>query len=81
MRQSRGFETRERDDHTQGSGQNAGFRAGQATWSPDGKCLVAMAREPLWMATYSVATKEWRTLFAFSAPDGYYAWSPDSRYL
>ncbi len=48
-------------------------------WSPDGKYLVAMAREPLRMVIYSVATKQWRTLMQFDAPDGYYAWSPDSR--
>ena len=48
-------------------------------WSPNGKYLVAMAREPLRMVIYSAATKQWRTLFQFSAPDGYYAWSPDSR--
>jgi Tol biopolymer transport system component len=48
-------------------------------WAPDGKYLVAMAREPLRMVLYSAATKQWRTLFQFSAPDGYYAWSPDSR--
>jgi eukaryotic-like serine/threonine-protein kinase len=48
-------------------------------WSPDGKYLAAMAREPLRMVIYSAATKQWRTLYRFSAPDGYYAWSPDSR--
>jgi TolB protein len=48
-------------------------------WSPDGKYLVAMAREPLRMVIYSAATKQWRTLRQFEAPDGYYAWSPDSR--
>jgi len=50
-----------------------------AAWSPDGKYLAAMAREPLRMVIYSAATKQWRTLFRFTAPDGYYAWSPDSR--
>lgn len=50
-----------------------------AAWSPDGKYLAAMAREPLRMVLYSAATKQWRTLFQFTAPDGYYAWSPDSR--
>jgi eukaryotic-like serine/threonine-protein kinase len=48
-------------------------------WSPDGKYLLAMAREPLRMVLYSAATKRWRTLIQFTAPDGYYAWSPDSR--
>jgi serine/threonine protein kinase/Tol biopolymer transport system component len=48
-------------------------------WSPDGKYLVAMAREPLRMVIYSAATKQWRTLRQFDAPDGFYAWSPDSR--
>ena len=49
--------------------------------SPDGKYLVAMAREPLRMVLYSAATKQWRTLLQFNAPEGYYAWSPDSRFL
>jgi Tol biopolymer transport system component/predicted Ser/Thr protein kinase len=48
-------------------------------WSPDGRYLVAMAREPLRMVIYTVRTKQWRTLMQFDAPDGYYAWSPDSR--
>jgi len=47
--------------------------------SPDGKYLVAMAREPLRMVIYSAATKQWRTLRPFDAPEGFYAWSPDSR--
>jgi serine/threonine protein kinase/Tol biopolymer transport system component len=50
-------------------------------WSPDGKYLVAMAREPLRMVIYSAATKQWRTLMQFDAPDGFYAWSPDSRII
>lgn len=50
-----------------------------ASWSPDGKYLAAMAREPLRMMLYSAATRQWRKLFQFGAPDGYYAWSPDSR--
>jgi serine/threonine protein kinase/Tol biopolymer transport system component len=48
-------------------------------WSPDGKYLVAMAREPLRMVIYSAATKQWRTLRQFDSPEGFYAWSPDSR--
>jgi serine/threonine protein kinase/Tol biopolymer transport system component len=48
-------------------------------WSPNGRYLLAMAREPLRMVIYSVATKQWRTLMQFDDPDGYYAWSPDSR--
>jgi serine/threonine protein kinase/Tol biopolymer transport system component len=48
-------------------------------WSPDGKYLLAMAREPLRMVLYSAATKHWRTLMHFTDPDGFYAWSPDSR--
>ena len=48
-------------------------------WSPDGRYLVAMAREPLRMVIYTARTKQWRTLMQFDAPDGYYAWSPDSR--
>lgn len=50
-------------------------------WSPNGRYLVAMAREPLRMVIYSMATKEWRTLMHFDAPEGFYAWSPDSRYI
>jgi Tol biopolymer transport system component/tRNA A-37 threonylcarbamoyl transferase component Bud32 len=48
-------------------------------WSPDGRYLLAMAREPLRMVIYSAATKEWRTLMEFDAPEGFYAWAPDSR--
>ena len=48
-------------------------------WSPDGKYLIAMAREPLRMMIYSAQTKQWRILMKFDAPEGYYAWSPDSR--
>jgi hypothetical protein len=47
--------------------------------SPNGKYLVAMAREPLRMVIYSAATKQWRTLRPFDAPEGFYAWSSDSR--
>ena len=50
-------------------------------WSPDGRSLLAMAREPLRMVLYSAATKQWRTLMQFDAPDGFYAWSPDSRFI
>ncbi len=48
-------------------------------WSPDGRYLLAMAREPLRMVIYAVKTKQWRTLMQFDAPEGFYAWSPDSR--
>jgi serine/threonine protein kinase/Tol biopolymer transport system component len=47
-------------------------------WSPDGRYLLAMAREPLRMVIYSAATKQWQTLMQFDAPEGFYAWSPDS---
>ena len=50
-------------------------------WSPDGRYLLAMAREPLRMVIYSAATKQWRTLMQFDAPEGFYAWSPDSRFI
>lgn len=52
-----------------------------AAWSPDGKYLVAMAREPLRMMIYAAATGQWRELRRFDAPWGYYAWTPDSRYI
>ena len=52
-----------------------------AAWSPDGKYLVAMARGPLRMMIYTAATKRWRELRRFDAPWGYYAWTPDSRYI
>ncbi|HEY1730128.1 MAG TPA: hypothetical protein VGG15_00170, partial [Terriglobales bacterium] len=48
-------------------------------WSPDGRYLVAMAREPLRMVIYTAQTKQWRTLLRFDDPEGFYAWSPDSR--
>jgi Tol biopolymer transport system component len=31
------------------------------------------------MVIYTAQTKQWRTLMQFDDPDGYYAWSPDSR--
>jgi serine/threonine protein kinase/Tol biopolymer transport system component len=49
--------------------------------SPDGRYVVAMAREPLRMVIYSTATKQWRTLMQFDAVEGFYAWSPDSRFV
>jgi serine/threonine protein kinase len=52
-----------------------------AAWSPDGRYLVAMAREPLRMMIYTAATKQWRELRRFDAPWGFYAWTPDSRYI
>lgn len=52
-----------------------------AAWSPDGKYLVAMAREPLRMMIYTAATRQWRELRRFDAPWGYYAWTSDSRYI
>jgi len=33
------------------------------------------------MVIYSTATKQWRTLMQFDAPEGFYAWSPDSRFV
>ena len=48
-------------------------------WSPNGRYLVAMAREPLRMVIYTAETKQWQTLLKFDDPEGYYAWSPDSR--
>ncbi len=48
-------------------------------WSPDGRYMVAMAREPLRMVIYTAQTKQWRTLMQFDDPEGFYAWSPDSR--
>ena len=50
-----------------------------AAWSPDGRYLVAMAREPLRVMIYSAATRQWRELRRLDAPWGYYAWAPDSR--
>ncbi|WP_158787670.1 protein kinase [Granulicella sp. L46] len=50
-------------------------------WSPDGRYLLAMLREPLSFVIYSPATKQWRTLMHFDAREGFYAWSPDSRFI
>jgi Tol biopolymer transport system component/tRNA A-37 threonylcarbamoyl transferase component Bud32 len=50
-------------------------------WSPDGRYLLAMLREPLSFVIYSPATKQWRTLMQFDAREGFYAWSPDSRFI
>jgi dipeptidyl aminopeptidase/acylaminoacyl peptidase len=50
-----------------------------AHWSPDGKYMVAIAREPSRMMLYTVATRQWRELRRFDAGWGYYAWSLDSR--
>ena len=33
------------------------------------------------MVIYSAATKQWRTLMHFDAREGFYAWSPDSRFI
>lgn len=52
-----------------------------AAWSPNGKYLVAMAREPLRMMIYTAATREWRVLRRFDAPWAFYAWTPDSQYI
>jgi Tol biopolymer transport system component len=52
-----------------------------AAWSPDGKYLVAIAREPSRIVIYSAATKQWRELRRFDAPWGFYAWTPDSRFI
>ncbi len=50
-----------------------------AQWSPDGKYMVAIAREPSRMMIYTAATKTWRELRRFDTPWGYYAWGLDSR--
>jgi serine/threonine protein kinase len=52
-----------------------------AAWAPDGKYLVAIARDPLRMMIYTATTKQWRELRRFDAPWGFYAWTPDSRYI
>jgi hypothetical protein len=31
------------------------------------------------MVIYTAQTKQWRTLMQFDDPEGFYAWSPDSR--
>jgi len=50
-----------------------------AHWSPDGKYMVAIAREPSRLMLYTAAARQWREMRRFDAPWGYYAWSPDSR--
>ncbi len=50
-----------------------------AQWSPDGKYMVAIAREPSRLMLYTATTRQWREMRRFDAPWGYYAWSPDSR--
>jgi serine/threonine protein kinase/Tol biopolymer transport system component len=50
-----------------------------AQWSPDGKYMAAVAREPSRMMLYTAATRQWRELRRFDAQWGYYAWSLDSR--
>jgi Tol biopolymer transport system component len=50
-----------------------------AHWSPDGKYMVALAREPSRVMLYTAATRQWRELRRFDTPWGYYEWSTDSR--
>jgi len=52
-----------------------------AHWSPDGKYMVAIAREPSRMMLYTAATRRWGELRRFDAGWGYYAWSLDSRFI
>ena len=52
-----------------------------ARWSPDGKYMVAIAREPSRMMLYTAATRRWQELRRFDAGWGYYAWSLDSRFI
>lgn len=35
--------------------------------------------QPLRMMIYTAQTKQWQTLLQFDDPEGFYAWSPDSR--
>nr|WP_281383602.1 winged helix-turn-helix domain-containing protein [Granulicella aggregans] len=50
-----------------------------ASWSPDGKYLVAITKNPARMMMFSAKTKTWSVLKVFEFPDGFYAWSRDSK--
>ncbi|MGC2163402.1 MAG: hypothetical protein WA634_15950, partial [Silvibacterium sp.] len=50
-----------------------------ASWSPDGKYLVAIAQNPSRMVLYSAETKQWKDLKQFDTSWGYWVWNSDSR--
>jgi serine/threonine protein kinase len=49
------------------------------SWSPDGKYMVAIAKNPSRMVLYSAQTKTWRDLHTFEVPWGYWIWANDSK--
>jgi Tol biopolymer transport system component len=48
------------------------------SWSPDGKCMVALAQNPSRIVLYSAQSGRWKDLRRFEAPWGYWVWSSDS---
>ncbi len=50
-----------------------------ASWSPDGRYLVAIARNPSRMMLYSAASRTWSVLKVFDMTWGLYSWSRDSK--
>jgi len=50
-------------------------------WSPDGKCLAAVAENPARLVLYSVETGKWKDLHTFEAPWGWVMWAKDSKSL
>ncbi len=49
------------------------------SWSPDGKCMVAIAQNPSRMVVYSAQSRTWKDLKKFEAAWGYWAWADDSK--
>jgi DNA-binding winged helix-turn-helix (wHTH) protein/Tol biopolymer transport system component len=50
-----------------------------ASWSPDGKYLLAIARNPSRISLYSPEAKTWRDLKRFDMEWGFWIWSNDSK--
>jgi serine/threonine protein kinase/dipeptidyl aminopeptidase/acylaminoacyl peptidase len=50
-----------------------------ASWSPDGKWLLAVATPPKRLVIYSAETGKWTDLLRFPGDWGFWVWSPDSK--
>ena len=50
-----------------------------ASWSPDGKWMVAIATPPLRFVLYSAETGKWTDLMKMQNDWGFWTWDPDSK--
>ncbi len=50
-----------------------------ASWSPDGKWLVAVATPPKRLVIYSEESGKWADLLEFHGDWGFWVWAPDSK--